>query len=393
MSSIKRIMALLLCTVLVLGLMAGCGSTKQEEVKKEEPKEEVKEEVKEEAKEEPKEEVKEEAKPEELPTVRVGVMGGMLKAGLVVLAQNLGLDEEEGFNLELVDVQSSADALTSIITGKDEMDVWSFQVMPSCNFIANGADLRIFGGSVAEGGAMISAKGQAEQYKDLANFKGKTILGIRGETGFITFIGQLVNAGYDVTKDINIIWTTAPAVLEGVAKGEGDVGFLPIEYTYFEDDNINAEVVCHVGDIAENYICCRLTTSAEILEARRADFVKLIKAQIKAYHVYKTDPDTTKKILAEYSGQTEEFVEDNIYNSCIKFTPDPYSDAIGPFYEVLRKMDFFDDPANAPDVYDYLDISLYQEALEEIVSENPDDEVYKELNEIFLRQNSKMLAK
>jgi len=268
------------------------------------------------------------------------------------------------------------------------MDVWSFQIMPTCNFIANGADLVIFGGSVAEGGAMICAKGHADEFKDIQNFKGKTILGIRGETGFITFIGLLQQAGYDMEKDVNIIWTNAPAVLEGVAKGEGDVGFLPIEYTYFEDDNINAEVVCHVAELAENYICCRLTTSREILEARRDDFVKLIKAQIRAYHVYKTDPDTTKKILAEYSGQTEEFVENNIYNSCIKFTPDPYYDAIGPFYEVLRNMDFFDDPNTAIDVYDHVDVSLYKQALDEIMTEYPADPIYEELLAIYQAQNS-----
>ncbi|MBQ7800885.1 MAG: ABC transporter substrate-binding protein [Oscillospiraceae bacterium] len=384
---LKRMIALMLSIVMLMAVLAGCGAaetlvdtepaTEAAPVATDAPDASVETEA---------------AAPAELPTIRVGVMGGMLKAGLVVLARDLGIDEEEGFNLELVDVQSSADALTSIITGKDEMDVWSFQVMPSCNFIANGADIKIFGGSVAEGGAMICAKGHAEEYKDLENFKGKTILGIRGETGFITFIGLLVNAGFDVTKDINIVWTNAPAVLEGVAKGEGDVGFLPIEYTYFEDENINAEVVCHVGDLAENYICCRLTTSSQILEERRDDFVKLIKAQIRAYHVYQTDHETTIEVLSAYSGQTPEFVEDNIYNSCIKFTPDPYSDAIGPFYEVLRTMDFFDDPENAPDVYDHLDISLYQEALEEIMAEYPDDAVYEELYEIFLRQNSKMLA-
>lgn len=382
----KRIFALLLTVAMVLSILAGCGTTAEAPATEAAPA----------ATEAPKAETPATeaapAAPAELPTVRVGVMGGMLKAGLVVLARDLNLDEEAGINLELVDVQSSADALTSIITGKDEMDVWSFQVLPSCNFIANGADVKIFGGSVAEGGAMICAKGHAEEYKDLNNFKGKTLLGIRGETGFITFIGLLVNAGFDVTKDINIVWTNAPAVLEGVAKGEGDVGFLPIEYTYFEDDNINAEVVCHVGDLKENYICCRLTTSTEILEAKRDDFIKLIKAQILAYHTYKTDKETTIKVLSEYSGQTPEFVEDNIYNSCIKFTPDPYSDAIGPFYEVLRTMDFFDDPKNAPDVYDHVDITLYQEALEEILAANPDDAVYKELHEIFLKQNSMLLA-
>ena len=324
---------------------------------------------------------------DDLPVIRYGIFGTMIKGALPIIADELGLDIEEGVDIQLVSTQASADALTSIITGKDELDVWGMQIMPTCNFIANGADLVIFGGNAAEGGAMIAAKGKGAEFKDLNNLKGKTILGIRGETGFITVIGLLQGLGFDMEKDVTIKWTDAPSVLEGVVKGEGDVGFLPIEYTYF-DEAVNAEVVCPVGELAENYICCRLATSRTILEARRADFVNVIKASIRAYKVYREDPETTIRILAAFSGQTEEYIKKNVYESRIKFTPDPYSDAVGPFYEVLKNMDFVDDPDSAVDVYDHVDVSLYKQALDEIVAEYPNDPTYQELVQLFDRQNA-----
>lgn len=327
---------------------------------------------------------------EELPTIKYGIFGTMIKAALIIIADEMGLDEEEGVNVELVSTTSSADALTSIISNKDELDAWGMQIMPTSTFIANGADLVIFGGNAAEGGAMIAKEGMGEHYQDLNNLKGKTILGIRGETGVLTVIGLLQDLGFDMEKDITIRWADAPSVLEGVRKGEGDVGFLPIEYTYF-DEEVDVDVVFQVGEVAPNYICCRLTTSREILEARRDDFVNVLKASIRAYKVYKDDPETTIRILSEFSGQSEEYIQQNIYVDRIRFTPDPYSDAIVPFYEILRQMDFFEDPDTDIDVRDHIDISIYKQALDEIVAEYPNDATYQELVELFEQQNQNFI--
>ena len=204
----------------------------------------------------------------------------------------------------------------------------------------------------------------------------------------LAMMAKLVELGFDVNKDITIKWADAPSVLEGVSKGEGDVGFLPIEYTYFGDD-VNAEVVYQVGEVAENYICCRMTTSRKILEERRDDLIKVIKAEIRAYKFMQENKEETVKILAAYSGQDEEYVEQNIYNVRISFVPDPYADAVGPFYNVLGIMGFFEnEEATSIDVMDHVDATLYKQALDEIMEEYPNDPCYEQLLEIYNRQNS-----
>lgn len=327
--------------------------------------------------------------PQELPVIRYGAFLNMLKSSLVYIATEKGFDIEEGVDIELVNVSKSADALTSIITEKDEIDLWGMQIMPTCTFIGNGADLVIFGGNAAEGGAMIATKGTAQQYRDdLNNLKGKTVLGIRGETGILAMMAKLVEMGFDVNNDITIRWADAPSVLEGVAKGEGDVGFLPIEYTYFGDD-VNAEVVYELGEVAENYICCRMTTSRKILEEKRDALVNVIKAEIRAYQFMQENKEETVEILAAYSGQDADYVEQNVYDVRISFSPDPYADAVAPFYNVLGLMKFFENEGAASiNIMDHVDVSLYKQALDEIMAEYPNDPVYMQLLEVYNRQNS-----
>lgn len=377
----KKIAALLMCLVMAAVMVAGCAAPQETAAPAAEPAAENATGA------EPAAEA--EAAPEELPVIRYGAFLNMLKSSLIYIATEKGFDIEEGVDVELVNVSKSADALTSIITEKDEIDLWGMQIMPTCTFIGNGADLVIFGGNVAEGGAMIAAKGTAQQYRDdINNLKGKTVLGIRGETGVLAMMAKLVELGFDVNKDITIKWADAPSVLEGVSKGEGDVGFLPIEYTYFGDD-VNAEVVYQVGEVAENYICCRMTTSRKILEERRDDLIKVIKAEIRAYKFMQENKEETVKILAAYSGQDEEYVEQNIYNVRISFVPDPYADAVGPFYNVLGIMGFFEnEEATSVDVMDHVDATLYKQALDEIMEEYPNDPCYEQLLEIYNRQNS-----
>lgn len=375
----KKIAALLMCLVMATVMVVGCAAPQETAAPAAEPAAENATGA----------EPAAEAATEELPVIRYGAFLNMLKSSLIYIATEKGFDIEEGVDVELVNVSKSADALTSIITEKDEIDLWGMQIMPTCTFIGNGADLVIFGGNVAEGGAMIAAKGTAQQYRDdINNLKGKTVLGIRGETGVLAMMAKLVELGFDVNKDITIKWADAPSVLEGVSKGEGDVGFLPIEYTYFGDD-VNAEVVYQVGEVAENYICCRMTTSRKILEERRDDLIKVIKAEIRAYKFMQENKEETVKILAAYSGQDEEYVEQNIYNVRISFVPDPYADAVGPFYNVLGIMGFFEnEEATSIDVMDHVDATLYKQALDEIMEEYPNDPCYEQLLEIYNRQNS-----
>ena len=111
----------------------------------------------------------------------VGQMGTGIKAAMVVLAHEMGYYEEEGLNVELTQISNLNDGLTAITLGK--LDVLPFGVIPTCTFIAQGADLTVIGGTIAEGSACVALPEREEEFRDIQNFAGKTVACVRAETG------------------------------------------------------------------------------------------------------------------------------------------------------------------------------------------------------------------
>ena len=79
-------------------------------------------------------------------TIRFAIQAGTIRTAVEILADGLGYYEEEGVNVELVDSNDATATLTSISSGKDDIDVYGQGIVPDLTFIANGSDLVIFEG-------------------------------------------------------------------------------------------------------------------------------------------------------------------------------------------------------------------------------------------------------
>ncbi len=47
----------------------------------------------------------------------------------------------------------------------------------------------------------------------------------------------------------------------------------------------------YLNDLQPDYVCCRLTANGEKLRSEREAFVRFLKAEIKAYKIYRENPD------------------------------------------------------------------------------------------------------
>ncbi|NJP41128.1 ABC transporter substrate-binding protein [Oscillospiraceae bacterium HV4-5-C5C] len=110
---------------------------------------------------------------EEENTIRFATQDGQIRTAINILADQLGYYQEEGVNVEFVNA-SATEALTAITTGKSDVDVLGTGIVPDLTFIANGADLVVFEGTAAEGGAIIACQNETETYKDLTQYAGIT---------------------------------------------------------------------------------------------------------------------------------------------------------------------------------------------------------------------------
>lgn len=342
MKKIKKVLAVFLIVTLAAGI-TGCGSKKDSSTK---------------------------------GTLKFGISPGTIRTAVVLLADYLGYYKEEGVNVKFVEIQDATAALTSISTNKGELDIWGTGIVPDLNFIANGSDLVIFEGTAAEGGAIISLPDKVEEYKDIHNYEGITIATVRADTAWVVSRGYLAKQGINVDKIKVIEVDSQINVAEAVKKGEAQLGFLPAEYAEKYSDSV--DVVYEVGELEPMYVCCRQVTSRSTLNNKKDELIAFTKANLRALKYYsdEANKDEIIKYLAKYSDQTEEYVEQYLFENRTIMTLSPNKQGIIDYYNSLVDAGYFEGNI---DVADHIDTNIYDEALRQLVKENPDDEFYSGL--------------
>lgn len=320
-------------------------------------------------------------------TIRFAIQAGTIRTAIVILADKLGYYEEEGVNVELIDSNDATATLTSISSGKTDVDVYGQGIVPDLTFIANGSDLVIFEGTAAEGGAIVSRPEDVEKFKDLANYEGVTAAMVRNESGWIVTRQALLDAGYDVDSITLLEVDSQANAAQAVSKGEADIAFFPEEFVARFSD-LNIEEVMPVGEISPMYVCCRQVTSSERLEQKHDAFVKFTKANLRAFKYFNDEANREEiiRILAEFSGQTEEFVNNYFFVNSTTLTLDPNKSGIETYYQALINSGYFEDDTDV-NISDHINTEIYKTALDEIIEEYPDDEFYQEQLEIFNEYN------
>ena len=341
MRNIKKLIGLLTAALLVAGSFSGCGN-----------------------------------KNETAGTLKFGVQPGTIRTAVVLMADHLGYYEEEGVNVELVEVADATAALTSISTNKGEVDIWGTGIVPDLNFIANGSDLVIFSGTAAEGGAIIAKPENVETYKDFKNYEGKTIATVRADTAWVVSRAYLQKNGVDIDSIKVMEVDSQVNVAEAVNKGEAQLGFLPAEFANKYSDTV--DVVYEVGELEPMYVCCRQVTSRQILNNKKDELIAFTKANIRALEYYQDEAnrDEIVKYLAEYSDQTEEYVYNYLFENRTIMTIDPNRQGVIDYYNSLVDAGYF---TGNIDVADHITTEIYDEALSQLIEEYPDDKFYASL--------------
>ena len=98
-------------------------------------------------------------------TLYVSFPTGNIRIAIDILAQQLGYFKEEGVTVEEVNL-GGMDALTAINSADGNLDILTTGFVADLQAIGSGYDLTVIGGTAVEGGAIITKKGNADQYKD-----------------------------------------------------------------------------------------------------------------------------------------------------------------------------------------------------------------------------------
>ena len=111
------------------------------------------------------------------------------------------------------------------------------------------------------------------------------------------------------------------------------------------------------------------------LSEHAEDFVNLHKALIKAFDLFEHDHEQSIAAIQKYLELDTEVLESEAYS---RYSPNPEINeaaCIG-FWNAMNEIGYIDSDL---DIEGYIDSSMYNKALEEMISENPDNTFYQEL--------------
>ncbi|MEG1997741.1 MAG: hypothetical protein RR051_04795, partial [Clostridiales bacterium] len=175
------------------------------------------------------------------------------------------------------------------------------------------------------------------------------------------------------------------SIAEAVKKGEVDAGFVNSGYGYIAQQ-MGLQVAFTVGEYESLFPCCRQTTSHATLTDKRDALVKFQIANLRAYLTYLHDHDLTIKTLANYSGQDADYVEAVIYHGAMIVSLDPNRNKVLDFYQVMKDNGDIN-AATKYDMNDQIDITIYEDALNEMLSRQPDHPDLQQLMKEFVMNN------
>lgn len=375
------IMACLLITALIF---AGCGNKSTETSQSSETKEETVKETTESTA-ETDSESSEARDDSDVNSLVVANMGTSIKAAMVVLASEMGYYEEEGLNVTFENVADLNAGLTAIELGK--VDILPMGVIPTITFASQGSDLVIYGGTIAEGSQAVVTEENKDTIKDITDFAGKKIACVRPETGHMIAESLMRDAGIDVDNDVEFIEMDGfQSVIEAVMKGQVDVGFVNSGFGQVAEQQ-GLIVALNVGDLAPNAVCCRQTTSGDVIANKRDALVKFQIANLRAYKLAMEDKETAIAKLVAFSGQSEEYVDYCLYADVMKITMDPAKNRVQDFYEDMQNNG--DIPEDSQwDIDKNVDSTIYKDALDEMISRYPDDQMFQDLLTAYEQDNN-----
>lgn len=342
--------------------------------------------------------------------LRVSYPTGNIRIAINILALEKGYFAEEGVAVEPVNI-GGQNALTAINGENDQLDILCTGFVPDLQAIGSGYDITVIAGTAVEGGAVITKKGNAAKYQNAS-----TILDIdavtsaklgyqRNESACVITRQYLLDNGVDAqtitaiedeSKGNVLYFEDETALAQAVQKGTVELGFLPMEYALLYGDAYDLEVVTAAGKLQENYVCCREVTSTARLAEKKDAFVAYETARIRAFEYYKQG-ETNKEIradviktIAEYSGKEADYVETYLYGGITKYAIDPNTKGIIKYVEAATNSGLLSSAGIDFTTYDIkqnIDVSAYEQALNNLVARDSGNEFYAALLEQFHLDN------
>ncbi len=228
--------------------------------------------------------------------LRIAWAGGASNAA-VWIVQERGLLKKLGVDAEFISVNASPMALQAMLAG--ELDVIVTSVTTLVNARLTGADAVMIASIVPTFPAHIVTP---KDIADVKQLKGKT--GSVGRAGTTTEIGMrlgLGRLGIDPNSDVKLMPVGATAdALAALSKGVVQFAIL-VEPFVREAEKLGFKSLVDVSRLNIPFHWNAALTRAATVRSRAPAIAKLVRALAQAIHVFKTDKESTLKIIGKFT--------------------------------------------------------------------------------------------
>jgi NitT/TauT family transport system substrate-binding protein len=323
----------------------------------------------------------------ELTTLRVNFSNSSPTTIICYVALDQGYYADEGLNVVSTPVGggSSIETFTALFTDKIDIITGGSGIGTLVDF-EFGHESVIIGGLQSGQGALVIRPGDEARWQSLTteNLRGRSLGTARAMTADITFRGLLQDRGVDLSQINFVELDSFPTAIIACAKGEVD-GALIAHSNLYNAEKQGLKIFKYIGEELPNLPCCRISTSKDFITNRRNELVGFLKAHIRAYRLMKTDREAVLKIGERNLDQEVDRIAKYVYDfGYLSLSPDPGRKRMDKMYAIATSIGYLKGSANLDDHYD---ISLYEDALNQILAEYPNDPVYLQMQEEFIRDN------
>jgi NitT/TauT family transport system substrate-binding protein len=305
---------------------------------------------------------------------------------LTVVAEEAGYYDEYGLDSRLNPFNGTGiDELNAVSAEKLNVSTSASSNSP-LQYIEQGNDLVMIGGIMSGSGALIGLPENASLYRELTTetLRGKKIGVQRASTSDVALRSGLAKLGVDLSQIEFIPLDSAPTIIESIRKKTLDLGTTQTTYRSIAEEQ-GLAIIRHLDELLPDYICCRVFTTRRQLDDDRDRFVAFLKANIRAYKFYLTEPEETLKIAVKYYNVDESLLKNHLYEyGHIGYHPDPLKNRVLELYDGLVDIGYINGGA---DLESHIDTSLYEEALNQILEDFPGDPVYLDMKKYFEENN------
>ena len=300
------------------------------------------------------------------------------------VAKEEGYFEEAGLDVNLTLFSSAAELSTGLES--DKLDVAFIGSVPSITFQSQGHDLTIFGGAMTNGhGYVIKPEYVKDIDKwDVSILKGRNVASVKNSVQDAELQILLKDKGIEIGEGddkVNIVYFDSQKDAYNALQNDTiDAVSAYSPYTSLaESQGYKIVYRCSEEPLLQNQPCCRQVASTEALSKYPNSYQAFERALIKAYKFTQENQEQTIKDVKKYIDIEEDLIKTELYGGYGTSVPDPDKQGTIALKNSIVELGYTEDY----DIDKLYNTDVYKNALESLIKENPDDQVYNELQKHF----------